>query len=345
MNTIPQEMNVLEIDRYYDDSFEAIRHLHVTRRPVPKPVHGQVLVKVAASPCNPSDLLLLQGRYGRLKTLPAVPGWEGSGTVVATGGGLMARWLLGKRVAFTAQDDAIGSWAQYTTVDANTCIALKEGVSFEQGAALIINPLTAVGMVETAVKEGHAAIIQTAAASQVGRMVLALANERGIPVIHIVRRKDQEELLRSLGGHIILNSESKTFEKDLQNEAKKLKATMAFEAVAGPMTGLILKAMPPKSKVLVYGALSGIPCADISPLGLIFQEKIVAGFFLYSWITQLSFWGRYQVTNSVQRLLAKGTFHTAIHAKVPLEQASAALEAYQKEMTTGKVLIIPNSEK
>ncbi len=341
MSNIPDEMRVLQIDGYHEDPFEAIRSLHVVKKSVPKPPHGYILVKVEAAPCNPSDLLLLQGRYGRLKTLPAVPGWEGAGTVIASGGGMLARWLMGKRVAFSAQSDSDGTWAEYCVVDTKTCVVLKDAVNFEQGASLIINPLTALGLLDMMRKESHKAIIQTAAASQVGKMVLHLANEAGIPSIHIVRRKDQGSLLKDLGAKIVLNSESESFEKELKEAAKRVNATIAFDAIAGNMTGLILNAMPNHSKVLVYGALSGAACANISPLALIFQEKVVEGFYLPAWIAQKGFFGLYQATNHVQKLLANGSFHTTISKQVKLEDASKALEAYQKEMTLGKILIKP----
>lgn len=341
MSNIPQEMNALQIDQYHEDSLEAIRSLHLVKKRVPKPKYGQVLIKVEAAPCNPSDLLFLQGRYGKSKTLPAVPGWEGSGTVLASGGGLLAKWLVGKRVAFSVQGDFDGTWAQYSVANAKTCIALKDGVSFEQGASLIINPLTALGLIDTTVKQKHAAFIQTGAASQVGRMVLALANEKQIPGIHIVRREDQEDLLRDLGAKIVLNSESENFKSNLKRYAEKLNATIAFDAVAGDMTGLVLSAMPSHSKVLVYGSLSTSNCSDISPISLIFQQKSVEGFYLSSWIESKNFWGLYQATNLVQKLFTKGSFHTAISKEVKFEDVVKALESYQKEMTLGKVILRP----
>ncbi len=96
---IPTIMRSVVLESYHADVADAIRALKIQERPLPRPRPGQVLVRVDAAPCNPSDLLLLQGKYGSLKTLPTVPGWEGTGTVVANGGGIIGRWLLGKRVA------------------------------------------------------------------------------------------------------------------------------------------------------------------------------------------------------------------------------------------------------
>lgn len=341
MKNIPKEMSALQIDQYHEYLSEAIRSLHVVKKPVPSPNRAQVLIKVAASPCNPSDLLLLQGRYGKRKTLPTVPGWEGAGTVVASGGGIFSRWLLGKRVAFSNQSDRDGSWGEYCVADAKACIALKDGLSFEQGACLIINPITALGLIDSAIKGKHPAIIQTAAASQVGKMVLKLSNDKGIPSIHIVRRKSQVDLLKKMGASIVLNSESENFIQDLKTHASKLNASVAFDAIGGDMTGSLLSAMPKGSEVLVYGALSGANCSNISPLSLIFQEKKVLGFYLSKWIEDQSLLGLYKATNLIQRMFASGSFQTDISANVKLEDASKALEAYQREMTAGKVLIKP----
>ena len=113
-NTIPKNMRAVVLEEYHDDVAAAIGGLKVRERPVPTPRRGQVLVRIEAAPCNPSDLLLLQGKYGTLKTLPTVPGWEGAGTVVASGGGLYGRWLVGKRVACALRSsNRDGTWAEY----------------------------------------------------------------------------------------------------------------------------------------------------------------------------------------------------------------------------------------
>src|SRR6478736_10074723 len=122
---IPEKMHAVVLSEYRENVADAIHGLNVLERSVLKPRRGQVLVKIAASPCNPSDLLLLQGKYGTLKTLPTVPGWEGAGTVVTSGGGLFARWLLGKRVACALMADRGGTWAEYFVADADKCIPLK----------------------------------------------------------------------------------------------------------------------------------------------------------------------------------------------------------------------------
>src|SRR5262245_28454878 len=265
---IPETMRAMVLSEYREDVADAINGLKVMDCPVPRPRRGQVLVKIAAAPCNPSDLLLLQGKYGTLKKLPTVPGWEGAGTVVANGGGLLGRWLMGKRVACALRTDRDGTWAEYFVANAKNCIPLKAELPIEQAASLIVNPLTAVGLLDTAHRAGHRAAIHTAGASQLGRMMLVMANEMNYPLINVVRREAQAELIKSLGAEYVLNSSSQTFVNELQLLSKKLKATAVFEAVAGDMTGTVLNAMPHNSMAYVYGALSQESCGNIDPIGL-----------------------------------------------------------------------------
>ena len=216
-------MKAIQIEQTSSDPEIAIQNLKIVEKPIPKPGPGQVLVKIEAAPCNPSDLLFLQGKYGVKKSFPAVPGWEGAGTVVESGKGLLGWWLKGKRVACGGQSDNDGTWAEYYVAEAKACIPLNNQVTSEQGSALIINPLTAIGMVEVATAEGHKAIIQSAACSQVGRMVQTLARKKQIPLIHIVRRDEQVKELESAGEKWILNSEDANFEEKLKETAKKLR--------------------------------------------------------------------------------------------------------------------------
>lgn len=340
---IPKQMKAVQFERYEDNLLTAIKSLHVVTKPVPSPGPGQVLIQVKASPCNPSDLLFLQGKYGVTKTLPTSPGWEGAGIVVASGGGFLPWWLKGKRVAFVTQSDRDGTWAEYCVADSKMCIPLKDKIDFEHGATLITNPFTAIGMVRTAQNSGHKAIVQTAAASQLGRMVVRLASRYDIPLINIVRRQQQADLLKSLGAQYILNSEDKDFFREFKALAQQLQATCAFDAVAGPMTGTILSGLPPKSLVLVYGGLSKEACSGISPLSLTYEGKSIEGFFLTKWLQQQGIFGLIKISNEVQDLMAEGVLASSIYKTVSLEEAPGALEEYSKQMTRGKVIIKPSN--
>jgi NADPH2:quinone reductase len=339
---IPEKMRAVVLSEYREDVAGAIRGLQVTERPVPRPRRGQVLIKMAAAPCNPSDLLLLQGKYGTLKRLPTVPGWEGAGTVVATGGGLLGRWLMGKRVACAVRTDRDGTWAEYIVANADNCIALKSGVPTEQGASLIINPLTALAMLETARRAGHRAAVHTVGVCQLGRMMIAMAADLDYPLINVVRRDEQGEIVRSLGAKYVLNSASEGFAGELKTLCEQLKATAAFEAIAGDMTGTVLNAMPHGSTAYVYGALSQEACGNIDPIGLVFHEKTVTGFFLGNWLDQRGAIGILRAAGRVQRMIIDGRIGTTVQRRLKLDEVVDGLLQYVGHMTDGKVLIMPH---
>jgi len=337
----PSTMRALLLETYGDDLLSAIEGLRVVERPLPEPGRGEVLVKIDAAACNPSDLLLLQQQYGRLKTLPTVPGWEGTGTVIASGGGMMGWWLNGKRVACGLQEDRDGTWAEYVVAKATSCIPLRDAIPVEQAAGLIINPMTAVGLLETARSNGHEAAVHTAGASQVGRMLLRLAAEKEFPLINMVRRGEQVELLKSLGAKHVLNTSDEDFVDQLNNLAARLNATTAFEAIGGEMTGIVLGALPAGSTVYVYGALSEEDCSRIDPIEIIFNEKRVCGFYLGAWLQQLGLLGIVRASRRVQRLLIEKQIETQVQRSVSLDDAVDGLKQYVGNMSAGKVLIRP----
>jgi NADPH2:quinone reductase len=164
VTSIPATMRAVQL-RAYDGNPESVA---VVELPVPRPGPGQVLIRVAASPINPSDLMFIRGLYGFKKPLPAVPGFEGSGTVVEAGGGMMPRFLKGRRVACAAADPNIagGMWAEYLVTSAQLCVPLSKQVDMEQGATMLVNPLTAWALMEEARLGRHRAVVQTAAASR-----------------------------------------------------------------------------------------------------------------------------------------------------------------------------------
>lgn len=336
-------MRAVVLEEYRDSPEAAIGGLKVRERPVAQPRRGQVVVRIEAAPCNPSDLLLLQGKYGTLKTLPAVPGWEGAGTVVASGGGLYAGWLVGKRVACALRSsNRDGTWAEYFVADASDCIPLKAAMPIEQAASFIINPMTAVALLETAKRAGHVAAVHTAGASQLGRMMLPIAADMGYPLINLVRRDGQEELLKSLGAKYVINTSRESFVAELKELSAKLSATAAFEAIAGDMTGIVLNALPPASTVYLYGALSQSPCASIDPIEIVFHKKSLTGFFLGNWMEQRGKLGVIRAASKVQRLLIDGRIATTIQRRLTLDEAAHGMQQYVANMTDGKVLITPH---
>jgi NADPH2:quinone reductase len=337
MNAIPATMRAVLL-RDYEGGPDSIT---VDEVPVPHPGPGQVLVKIAASPVNPSDLAFIKGFYGFKKTLPTIPGFEGSGTVVAAGSGLMPRFLMGKRVACAAAEPNIngGTWAQYLATNANRCIPLNKEVSMEQGASLLINPMTAWGLLEQARKSGHRAVVQSAAAGALGRMIVKLAQRLSITTINIVRRAEQEELLRGMGAEHVLNENAPEFDSTLRDLCHSLGAGIGFDAVAGEMSGRILRAQPHGSRLLVYGALSLKP-SQVDPTLLIFERKRVEGFWLSPWLRTKNMLSQRRIAGRIQKLLSTD-LSTAVQARLPLEDFARGLAKYKHHMTNGKVLLTP----
>lgn len=331
---IPEQMRALVLTAY-DGRQES---LQVESLPVPRPGPGQVLVRVAASPINLSDLLFVRGRYGEKKPPPTVPGFEGSGTVVAAGG-VAGRLLVGRRVACVAPREGDGLWAEYTTVGLSQCLPLRAHISDEQGASLFVSPLTAWALMERAREGRHVALAQTAAASALGRMLLALSLRRKVPMVHVVRRPEEVEVLQKLGAGHVLSSEEPEFEERLRLLFHQLKVTLAFDAVGGRLTGQLLHALPEGGSVTVFGGLSEQECR-VDPGDLIFGGKKVDGFWLAGWGRKG--FGREQLKAlvGVPSLMGRG-LETPVRARLPLESAGEAVRIAAADMAAGKVLFVP----
>ncbi|HZT57570.1 MAG TPA: zinc-binding dehydrogenase [Pyrinomonadaceae bacterium] len=339
MNQPPETMRAVKL-RSYDGGADSIV---LAEMPVPRPGHGQVLVRMTAAPINPSDLSFIRGTYGIKKRLPVVPGLEGSGEAVAAGGGLLARYLLGKRVACAAPADGDGTWAEFMLAEASHCIPLRKGTDTEQAATMIVNPFTAWALLEEAKKLRAEAVVQTAAASALGRMIVRLAVARGVHLVNVVRRAEQVELLKREGAGYVLDSSADDFDERLRELCTRLRATVAFDAVAGEMTGRVLNAMPARSTAIVYGALSLQGCV-VDPRSLIFQRKSVRGFWLSDWLRRQNALRKFLVAGGIQKLL-RDELKTEIRARLPLDAAVEGLREYEREMTGGKIIFVPGATR
>lgn len=275
---------------------------------LPSPADDEVIVRVEAAPINPTDLGLLlgpaelstleefevggepalrsvvpqprlQGLRGRVGQSLAV-GSEGAGTVVAAGRN--ATELEGKRVGMAGG----GMYADYRLINRRDVVPLPDGATAAQGASMFINPLTALGFIETARRDGHSAIVHTAAASNLGQMLQKICLADKIPLINIVRSKEQEDILRAIGAAHVLNSKDEDFAARLTAVVGETGATVAFDAIGGGTLGsTILQAMERAAvermpaydrygsdtfkQLYVYGAL------DMSPISL---NRLTFGF-------------------------------------------------------------------
>ncbi len=330
-SSIPESMQAVQLDK--DGGPLSLRQI-----PVPRPGDGEVLIRMAASPINPSDLGFIEGGHGYQKSFPVVPGVEGSGTVVAAGLGLLPKLLLGKRVACARSATGDGAWAQYMLTRASLCVPLQTTISLEQGAMLVVNPLTVLAFFDILKHGRHSAIVNTAAASALGRMMVRLALKKNVPLINIVRREEQAELLFSIGAKYVLVSTEADFNQKLSVLAHQLKATLILDAISGEFTQQLINAAPDDSLILLYSNLSREP-SRISPHSLWNHNIRVEGFFLGTWATKQSLLKILSLSIEAQKL-AKTDLQSTIYRRMPLSSVQEALNLYQKNMTAGKILLV-----
>ena len=331
-HSIPATMHAVQLD-------EPNGRLTLREVPMPRPQAGQVLIRMAAAPINPSDLGSLSGlSYSGKRKFPFTPGLEGSGTVVEAGEGFMPRLLNGRRVACSAPLTGDGTWAEYMVTSAQLCVPLTTNVSLEQGTMLLVNPLSALAILEIAQRGKHRAIVSTAAASALGGMILRLGKRHNIPVIHVVRRPAQVEWIRGLGGEHVLNSSEAGFLEQLRTLAQKYQATLLLDAISGRMTQQLAEAAPFGSTILLYSRLSEEECIIDARTALI-KNLHFDGWFLANWLGEKNLLQILQLSRQAQSLLGTD-LGSPVHKRFPLAAAQKGLEMYVSDMSAGKILLV-----
>ena len=351
--------------------------LTLTDRELPEPAGSEVVVAVEASPINPSDLGVLLGAVapGTLRPdgpdlvgsipEPAVAfyrdrldkplpvGNEGAGTVVAAGPD--AAQMVGRRVALFG-----GSmWADYRVAEAAAVVELPDDVSTAEGAALFINPLTALSMVETMRAEGHTALVHTAAASNLGQMLVRICADDGVGLVNIVRSPEQVELLEGIGATHVVDSSRDDFAQQLTDAVRETGATLGFDAVGGgSLASDILNAMeraqPPleswtpygtsvHKQVYIYGSLDFGPTVIERRFGLTWG---IGGYLLTNALGRLGgeAFGRMRARIVAE---AKTTFRSGYAETIGLADVldPARLEVFSRRSTGSKFLIDPSSDR
>ena len=355
--------------------------LSLVKVPVPEPGPDEVLVKVEASPINPSDLGLLVGPADMSQakstgsgegvvvkaSVPsaALPflaarldqsmpvGNEGAGTVVKTGSSEAAQALKGKTVSMVGG----AMYAQYRLKKVSDCQPLPDGTTAAEGASWFVNPLTALGMTETMRREGHKALVHTAAASNLGQMLNRICLKDGIGLVNIVRNEAQAKLLRGIGAKHVLDSTSPSFMEELTAALVETGATIAFDAIGGgTLASRILTCMEmalnknakqfsrygstTHKQVYIYGGLNTAPIELTRNYG---QAWGVGGWLLTPFLQKI---GRAGQTPLRERVMAelKTTFASHYTKVVSLPEALqlSNIAVYGKRATGEKYLINPN---
>ncbi|WP_333830254.1 zinc-binding dehydrogenase [Pararhodobacter sp.] len=304
---------------------------------LPAPGPGQVLIEVIMAPINPSDLFFIQGGYGQPRVQGAAAGFEGVGRVIS-GNGPQAGALLGKRVSFLGTGS--GSWAGHAVSDAALCLPLRDDLRDEDAAALIVNPLTAVALLER-VREGRGkGFVLNAAGSQLGRLILGLARDEGLEPIAVLRRDDIADELRALGASAVLNTTAPDFAAQAQAAIRAHKPRTLLDAVGDQATADLFFAMPAGARWISYGRMSDNP-PSLTQMGqFIFMDKRIEGFWLSRWLPAASPERRAAVVARVQDRFVSGQWYTRTAARLPL---SGTLDSVLAALHSGagKVMLHP----
>ncbi|WP_170330062.1 zinc-binding dehydrogenase [Ruegeria arenilitoris] len=303
--------------------------------PVPEPGPGQVLIKLRAASVNPSDIHFIKGEYGQPRIKGAAAGFEGCGDVVATGQGAEA--LMGQRVAFITASS--GAWAEYVLAPAMMCIPLRPEISDEDGAAQIVNPLTAMAMVDIAQSAGDAFVV-SAATSQLGKLMCGLGRDLGLKPIALVRRAETVDTLKDHGAAEVLVTTDPDVAQKFAKVSQVLKPRVFLDAVADQLSEQVFCAMPNRARWICYGKLSA-DLPQLTQMGqLIFMGKRIEGFWLTNWVTSTPPQDQARVVAEVQARFADGRWKTDISERLALRDLVPNLaEALKK--SDGKVIITP----
>jgi len=304
--------------------------------PQPRPGENQVLVRLRARSINPSDLLTVRGLYGSLPKLPATPGLEGMGEVAAVGDGVK-HLRPGQRVIPLGGQ---GTWQEYILAESTRLIPVPDSVSDQTAAQFVVNPLTAWIMTieELALKPGEW-LLQTAAGSTLGRVVLQIARMRGFKTINVVRRREQVEELRALGANEVICTADENLNERVKEITGKKGFTKAIDAVGGHTGAAVFQALGRGGVMLVYGLLSMEPM-PIDGGRMIFNTTTIRGFWLSQWLGNAPPERQQAVTGEMLRSMAANEIVPPVEAEYPLSDVLAAVEHAERSARSGKVLLV-----
>ncbi|NOD63302.1 MULTISPECIES: alcohol dehydrogenase catalytic domain-containing protein [unclassified Ruegeria] len=342
MTDLPHTMfaTILKHDGYSGTSSgpviaDAAEWLEPAEVPVPQPGPGQVLIKLRTASVNPSDLHFIKGEYGQPRVKGSPAGFEGCGDVVATGKGAEA--LQGQRVAFVAAGS--GAWAEYVVTQMQMCIPLRPDISDDDGAAQIVNPLTAMAMVDMAKVDGDAFVV-SAATSQLGKLMCSLGRDLGLKPIALVRRAETVETLKSLGAAEVLVTTDSDVVEQFAGLSTSIKPRVFLDAVTDQLSEQLFCAMPNRARWITYGKLS-TEAPTLTQTGqLIFMGKRIEGFWLTQWMMSTPTADQMRVVAEVQARFADGRWKTDVSEHLTLRDLVPNLANALKK-SDGKVIITP----
>jgi NADPH2:quinone reductase len=325
-------MKAIVCDRWGDP--EEVLHV----RDVPPPVcgPGQVRVRMLASPINPSDLFMVRGVYGKQPPLPCTPGFEGVGIVVE-GRGILGWRVKGRRVAVL--NSASGNWAEEVVIPARQAVPVPRDLTDEQAATFFVNPASAIVMIRYILKiPAGAWLLQTAAGSALGRMVIRLGVKHGFRTLNVIRRREQAEELKRLGGTAFVVTGEEALVERVQELTGGEGVPFAIDAVGGETGSQVVDTLAHGGRMLVYSTLSGEPLT-IDPRALMTVPRRIEGFWLSQWVRDQGPLRMLRLFGGITSLLREGVLTTDVGASLPLDEIRAAVRLAQQPGRQGKVLL------
>jgi NADPH:quinone reductase-like Zn-dependent oxidoreductase len=318
--------------------------LQLKSLPIGQPGPGQALVRVQAAPVHASDLHILRGRYGFMPEFPAVLGVECVGRVQALGPGTDG-FNIGERVITVG---VAGTWQEYLIADTRRLLPVPDHLSDSTAAQLIANPLTALLLVtrELDVRPGEW-LLQTAAGSTVGRLVIQLAAHLGFRTINVVRRRAAVEEIRALGGTEVICTQDENLRQRVTEIAGEAGVAKALDCVSGQVGADVSRSLAPGGQLVVYGALATHrqtnPEALTMPVfarSLIYETKIIRGFWLFRWFTTTSPDEAARALGEVRDLVTDGVLDIPEGQSFPLERFAEAVTLAEAPAHGAKPLLI-----
>jgi NADPH2:quinone reductase len=328
--------------------------LRVGEYEVPKPGPGQVLIRVESAPIYPGDILQVEGDFAKRMNwaFPHIPGLQAAGTVVESGGGMMGWYVMGKRVAFlipeVPADRSIkvtdeGVFAQYAVTNAIQCVPIPDDMSFNDASNMFINPLSAIGLVETVTKDKATSVVVNAACSSVCKLMIRMFARQNVTVIAVVRKEGQikhlqEEFVPNVKH--VLNSTDENFIEDFKKITEELGCKHLLETVAGKEGGRLISNMPKDSQCYIYGTLSHDDLGGIDVFSVVEKRIQIKGYYVADWLKSKNIvklmWMFYKLKKNYMT-----EYRVDISKEYDLKDFKKALEDYEGDMSQGRIIIKP----
>lgn len=322
-------MQALTYERFGDPA--GVLSIASVEKPEPGP--GMVRLRVLRSPIHNHDLATIRGSYGYKPQLPAIGGSEFIGAVDALGAGI-ENVPAGARAAGSAR----GAWAEYVVVPAAGMVPIPESISDEIGAQLLAMPLSAVVLLDELHAEPGSWIGQNAAGGAVGRLVMRLAQARGINIVNIVRGEKAAEDLRSHGAqHVVVTGADGAWKQQIRDLTGGKGLTRIVDSVAGPQTLELQSVLADRGEIVIFGGLSGA-AIKLDPSLMISLECVVRGFWMTSWMERATIEQRAGAMQKVFEMAMSGTLPLPVAGVYPLSDFKSALLAAETPGRPGKVL-------